>query len=350
MVSEVRDRVAVACPLRRTASNYPPSYRAPVFRMVPGKNLERALAIALQDRDRVQFFQNIILSLAMLFTLSATAFAAETHETENSNFSVTAPTFPDAYIITETTPAVQTMAGGDTIVNLGSVSATVFVEETYDMVDGKLAVTDSRLLSKAEVNEFGIDNFIDLNTTAVTPRAATNSKGKLTITFSGTYRTSGTSVSCDLTGNAHWAGWDMLGGNSNMPAVGEDFLGITWSGGFTGPTFSASGTDSKGDSISVTNVDSIANGGRVWSFDDLIYGNRINYYAKDVDVDMTIKKNTMTGQGNTAEAVLKYIHTYSSVNGSIEFSAGTDSVSAGFTLSSTSNQWPLVCTVTNIPY
>ena len=58
----------------------------------------------------------------------------------------------------------------------------------------------------------------------------------------------------------------------------------------------------------------------------------------------------MTGNGNTAEAVLKYIHTYKQTVGSISMSAGSDTVSAGFTLCNVDEQWSLVCTVTNIPY
>ena len=45
------------------------------------------------------------------------------------------------------------------------------------------------------------------------------------------------------------------------------------------------------------------------------------------------RKNTMTGNGNTAEAVLKYIHTYQKTTGSVSMNVGSDSVSAGFTLS-----------------
>lgn len=41
----------------------------------------------------------------------------------------------------------------------------------------------------------------------------------------------------------------------------------------------------------------------------------------------------MTGNGNTAEAVLKYIHTYQKTTGSVSMNVGSDSVSAGFTLS-----------------
>ena len=63
---------------------------------------------------------------------------------------------------------------------------------------------------------------------------------------------------------------------------------------------------------------------------------------------MTLSKVTMTGQGNKAEAVLKYIHTYQSASGSI--SPGASGVSGSFSLSSVKNQWSLVCTVSGILY
>lgn len=97
-------------------------------------------------------------------------------------------------------------------------------------------------------------------------------------------------------------------------------------------------------------VDSIANGGRVWSFDESLFEDHFANYNKNIHATMTIKKNTMTGNGNTAEAVLKYIHTYKQTVCSISMSAGSDTVSAGFTLSNVDEQWSLVCTVTNIPY
>ena len=61
----------------------------------------------------------------------------------------------------------------------------------------------------------------------------------------------------------------------------------------------------------------------------------------------------MTGNGNTAEAVLKYIHTYQKTTGSVSMNVGSDSVSArsaGFTLSNVKNQWSLVCNITGIYY
>lgn len=78
--------------------------------------------------------------------------------------------------------------------------------------------------------------------------------------------------------------------------------------------------------------------------------NHFANYNKNINATINIKKNTMTGNGNTAEAVLKYIHTYQKTTGSVSMNVGSDSVSAGFTLSNVKNQWSLVCNITGIYY
>jgi len=235
--------------------------------------------------------------------------------------------------------------------SLGSVSATIFVEERYDMVDGELIITDSRLLSEDEVMAIGIDNFEDLNTSPM-PNAAlvANSRGKLTIAFSGLYVLDGKGISCNLCGSAKWDVSVLNISGENIPATGEDFIGITWSGEFTASSHNISGKYQNGSSISIYNPDSIPNGGRVWSFNDIIRLSKYTLYAKDINLNMIIKKNVLEGNGNTAEAVLKYIHTYSKVNGSISIAPGNKTVAGSINLSNTEKQWSLVCTVTDIPY
>lgn len=147
------------------------------------------------------------------------------------------PAFPDAYIITETTPSTVAFDGSSG--SLGSISATVFVEETYDMVNNELIITDSRLLSKDEVMAIGVDNFAPLSEVPM-PRAATITRGRLTITFSGVYNTSN-GVSCNLTGTAHWDDSGLHTEGENYCATGEDFIGVTWSGSFTAKSHSISG-------------------------------------------------------------------------------------------------------------
>lgn len=289
---------------------------------------------------------SLSLALVMMMAVALPASASE-QEIESPNFTVSAPTFPDAYIITEYTPGAQYRDGVSG--SLGSVSATVFVEETYDVIDGEVVITESRLLSEDEVLAIGINNFGALDRSVSSRAVATNNRGRLTITFSGVYNTRN-GVSCDLTGTAHWDNSGITIPGENYCATGEDFIGVTWSGAFTSRSHSISGTDHLGGNITFYNSDSTPNAGRVWSFADALEFSKYTIYAQDISLNINLSKNTLTGEGNTAEAVLKYIHTYSKVEGSVSIAPGSETVTGSFSLSECSKQWPLVCTVTNIPY
>lgn len=290
----------------------------------------------------------LFLTLTMAAGVPSTALANEVPALSTQVYS---PEFPNAYLITETVPSLSTYSGNTTdgTYLIDSVSVTAFVEESYAIDDyGQLYVAESRLLSEDEVNAIGIENFADLDS-AITPYAATNSYGKLTMSFAGNYTVSGNSVTCDLDGNAQWDYGPFTSTELN-PAAGDDYIGVTWSGSFTTSSSSCSATDVVGSSVSTRMVDSIANGGRVWAFKESLFEDHFANHCKNINVDMTIKKNNKTGNGNTAEAILKYIHTYEATTGSISMNAGSDSVSAGFTLSNVAKQWSLVCTITGIPY
>ena len=99
----------------------------------------------------------------MVMGMSVTAFASETDNT--SVRSVYSPEFPDAYIITETNSEPVGYSIDSTEIQPATVTATVFVEESYAVDrNGEVYVSDSRLLSKEEVDDIGIDNFDNLNT------------------------------------------------------------------------------------------------------------------------------------------------------------------------------------------
>lgn len=125
---------------------------------------------------------------------------------------------------------MKNLAKKDNAVKLPTVTATVFVSETYQLVNDDVITTNSRLLNKNEVDKIGENNFGVL---AVLKRkdfrsgkSATESKGKLKIKFSGTYRRIDDGVKCDLKANAKWDGWSFKPKYSC--AAGEDFIGVTW--------------------------------------------------------------------------------------------------------------------------
>ena len=280
---------------------------------------------------------NLALTAVMVMGMSTTTFAKESNNISNDTVTKTnniiySPEFPDAYIVTETSPAPNNYSLNNESKQLDTITATVFVEETLATDKNEdIYVSNSRLLSKDEVENIGIDNFSNINTMS-TSRAAKRTYGKLTLTFSGSQSISGKSVSCKLNGNANWDFGAFTSSEKN-PAIGKDFMGITWSGLFTTNSSSCSATDLTGKVTYPTMVDSIANGGRVWSFEESLFEDHFANYNKNINATINIKKNTMTGNGNTAEAVLKYIHTYQKTTGSVSMNVGSDSVSAGFTFS-----------------
>ena len=257
--------------------------------------------------------------------------------------------YPDAYIITEHVENNNTLFSRSNKQKEDEVEATVFVEENYKYINGERIVTESRLLSKNEVEEIGIDNFDDINNN-ISSRSS-NSRGKLKISFKGIYTKKGKGISATLTGNAKWSG---LGSNvtaSSSPAAGNDYIGIAWAGGYQASNSACTATWNNGSARTVYLSEATPNAGREYEFGE--YGNaagKYQIYVNNVNIKTTLKKNKLTGNGNTAEAVLKYIHTYQSNTGNISISATPSSVGAGFSLSNTQKQWSLSCVVNGIPY
>lgn len=305
--------------------------------------------------------------MAMSITVTASADVVETTtdnsdqtevQTEPTNvLPVYSPEFPDAYILPN-----ETMGMSISDSTIQTVSATVFVEEEYGFDNSGNPITiSSRLLSQDEVLEIGLESFgnmegarQDAMDRLLQTRAATNGRGALSISFDGYYSVSGNKVTCDLSGNASWNvtdPWWSYKGESN-PGAGSDYMGITWSGGYTGSneTISASSLSELLKPPVLTMCDSVPNAGRVWEFSEVwSEGEHVLGTLKDVDVGIKLTKNQMENNGNTAEAVLKYIHTYQNAHGSISITASSSGVGGGFVLTNVDKQWSLVCTLTGFP-
>lgn len=302
---------------------------------------------------------SILLSILLIFTINQTNVFAEDNviskDSKGIEYQVYSPEFPDAYIIINEKPRKMGASTFNVLsdsTTLNEVTATVFVEEEYGVVDGENVIIKSKLLSKDEVMNLGVNNFQPLRVSANNIKSRSNTRGKLTIKLSGKYSIIGSGVTLNLVGSANWAnGLNLFGeGNENLPALGEDFIGVTWSGGFGVKSSSISGKNHLGSKLNIYQSDSVPNSARVWSFYDLLRTSKYTFFAKDINLNMNLYKNRRTGNGNTAEAVLKYIHTYSKVKGSISISPGSEKISGGFSLSNTEKQWSIVCTVTGIPY
>lgn len=293
-----------------------------------------------------------LLSGLMSLSVCTTGFAAvpgdAVKEPANAGVNVYSPEYPNAYIITERTGDSNglTRSGENRI---EGVTATVFVEENYNYDNGKRVVTESRLLSQAEVEAIGVENFDNFDTNNLT-RSAGASRGKLKITIDGSYTEPSGGINVKIKGNAAWSGFNTIYNSTDNPAVGKDFFGLAWSGGYTASGSSCSATWNTGGSPTVYLSEAAPNAGRIYEFTEFAdAGGKYMIYVNNADLSTTLSKNVQTGGGNRAEIVLKYIHTYQATTGSISISASASGVGAGFSLSNTPKQWSISCVAT-APY
>ena len=285
---------------------------------------------------------SVLLAAVMAMGPAVPAFAEECPEKQ---FTVYSPVFPNAYILVE-----QTKNGTENINAIQaadattSITATVFVEEKWDIIDGEWVIIDSKLLSEEEVCAIGLENFENLYTVSA-PTAANPDvtiRGKLTLRLGGTHEESGSSATVHLSGRASWSGFD-VSGKDEGPAVGADYMCFTWGGGFLiDGTPYTNAISSQGKKIEMHPATATANAGEAWSFNEHIQGTYKNDYAKQVDINMNLKKNVMTGGGNVTEAILTYIHTYDAVQTSIGITGGTGGASGSISFTGTSKYWTLV--------
>ncbi len=308
---------------------------------------------------------SLLCCFAIIFLVSATE-KNETHAIENELvFEFNSPEFENAYILTEyhslnsqSRSNVQSanilsssLTNSDIPENSLFVTATVFVSETYETIDGKKVVKSSRLLSEDEVEEIGVENFENINNMSTNTNAAEaeESKGKLSIGML-CYESSRTATSSqyEIAAIAKWDGFSFITINSLNPAVGEDFFGLCWFGDFaatnSGCTVEYEGLE--GSVFDAELSDAKPNAGRVWFFEELIDLDAIKYYANPVSIYATLRKNNLTGGGNNAELVLQYTHTYRELEGSVTINTDT----ANFTVNGTDKQWSISCVVSNLYY
>lgn len=185
-----------------------------------------------------------------------------------------------------------------------------------------------------------------------TQATAVNSRGKLTIEFTCYGSKNSTSSKYALGGSANWSGLSFIGGSGETnPAIGEDFFGFAWAGGFESSN-SAANAWLKDSSIQqpIYLSDGIPNAAIIWEFNELYTTPYMNSYIDRVLTNVTLTKNKLEGNGNTAQAIMKYIHTYQKNTRSIDISAGTDGVGGGFSLSNTDKQWNIVCIMNGLYY
>lgn len=329
----------------------------------------------------IMFSAMLIVTLLLIPESSASALRSTNSDLTNLNsVSFYSPEYEDAYIITETikptelqeslssarlsapnlvhavsqNTKIQSLINDDTKDIALVASATVFVSETYETIDDELVITSSRLLTKEEVDAIGEDNFNVRKTSTNRDIPLTgneNNKGKLTIVILcyENYRTN-TSSQYFLVGVAIWDGFYILPFDSRQPANGEDFIGFIWGGNFSPSDTQCNVRNTLGTTTDGTLVCAVPNIARAWSFNELLPAGDMDYFADQIDIGATLTKNQLEGRGNTTEAVLQYIHTYSAVKGSISVSVSPENLSPGFSLSGCDKQWSIACPIGNLYY
>lgn len=298
---------------------------------------------------------SIGLAIIMILLYAPNVAAINNHCTRKEAVnSVTVNAFceeyPEAYIEMNNEKSQRS-----TQVNEGktvSITASVYVEEKYEAVDGKQICVSSRLLSEDEVYAIGKDKFVNLSSKPIinSPSDST-SRGKLTVTFQFTPLVS-TEYEQQYTmiGTAKWSGFVSHVKPYDTPSAGEDFAGFMWGGGYDFAKPKSSAVDNFGANRPVYDADAGANGVYVWSAQEGALDREEDDYLESWRSDLLLRKKVLTGNGNTTSVTYKYIHTYTATAGSLNFSVESGGVSSSFSLGGVDKQWSIVIANSEIPY
>lgn len=324
-------------------------------------------------KKAISIFCCITILLSCMFLFPASALLYD----KSDNLAVFSPEFKDAYIIAEKyninelkltknnnnekiNKIKEQISKDDKLTEVVAasnsdkdyiVSATVFVEEKYAKVNGELIVTESKLLSKQEVDKIGEDNFKTLNASpsksAVIPTDSCE-RGKLVLLLvcNEKYHKA-TSSQYEAVGVAQWNKVSYYGSSSDNPAKGEDLIGLYWGGGFASTSLKCEVEYSDATKTNGYLSDGEPNKIRIWSFEDRKVSNP-GIYSKQISVSSILTKKTLTGKGNTADLLLKYIHTYTTTDLVPSISISTSPIS--FSITNTNQQWSLICSIGGYMY
>ena len=299
---------------------------------------------------------SISLALTMIILCGQNALAInndmlwEDTTIDSETVNVSCEEYPEAYIEINSPKNQNTRQ--ISVLGRTIMTATVYVEENYAIADDEEICVSSRLLTEDEVNAIGKENFNNFvcEPTANVPHQST-SRGKLTISLEVAPNVSTQyAKQYTLIGIAKWSGLVSHLNPSNTPAAGEDYAGFMWGGGYDFSNQTSQAVDNFGVSRTVYDADVDANTAYVWSAQEGALDREEDDYLKNWRSDLTLEKVVLTGNGNTTSISYKYIHTYTTVAGSLNVSTGSGGVSSSFSLSGVDHQWSLILTHSEIPY
>ena len=202
-------------------------------------------------------FIAFILSISMIYSMSATAFATTaTSNSDNVTVVAFSPEYPNAYLEygSPTSVAQSLSPAGENPIR--TIEVTAFCKEAYDAETGE--VLYSQLMSKDEVDAWRAEG----SPTEVTPLAswgAIESRGELNITLSvfqlANDGTSGYNTNLLAKGEAYWSKGPSWGAGSTRPSWGSDVIGLSWTKDLDAFNRKASATSNKGDDVDISLCD-----------------------------------------------------------------------------------------------
>lgn len=218
------------------------------------------------------------------------------------------------------------------------VIKTVYWEETIE--DGLI---ENRLLRKAE-----IENAEVMATSSMKLGEDSTSRGKLTIKIQVL---EGANYHYYATGTADWKTTAIWGGETYPDYQGMDFMAMTWGGNEELKMISKSvtGTYNNGHNLSFSQTLAHAYKGYAWEFREK-EGGGLGSCMDIGTCEIELAKTYSTVRNKETNVQFTYIHTWSSIYGSLNFGINQDGFAAGITLTETSGQWQLQVDVPGLKY
>lgn len=278
-----------------------------------------------------------LLIISLLFGNSIPISAAETSSEKDYYSEIT-------YYTGEELENITPFSIDDSTVELvAAVEQTVFVSETKND-NGE--VIDSHLMNEEEVKEYRA--LLNSPTTCDSTYLGSDndSKGELTISLQ-VFRDENKEFRAY--GKASWTYGIYDGNTSTTPAVGDDFIALTWggNGNLVQTSKSINGTyQYSGNNISFSRAESNSYQGYCWQFAEksgAYFMNNLNCYVELGRVNSTL-------QGKETAIRLTYIHTYQSTTGTVSFSPSSAGIATSVELSSTPSSWQIEVDIPGINY
>lgn len=263
---------------------------------------------------------SILLSIAMIFTLTTPAFAYDSVPSQSDSSGVTAysPEFPDAYLeYGNPSPASQSSAPLNDM-PIKTVTVTAFWEEAYVPETGE--VLYSRLMNKNEVDAWRAAG----SPTDPVPLAswgAVESRGELDISLSvfqlANDGSSDYNTNLLARGEAYWTKGPSWGAGSTRPSWGRDVIGISWGKGLDAFNREATAISNTGDDVDIALYDWDDTEFAAWEFIEQ-FGLHVGHigganWAQSIECSTGLGVPTSVYNQST-DIALTYAHSYSDAN------------------------------------